>query len=50
LFVPQACTHLPSCHTYFSNLALALLKLGEDKQAVAAAKRCTELAPTFAKG
>jgi len=37
-------------HTYFSNLALALLKINETAHAVTAAKRCTELAPTFAKG
>jgi len=46
----EASRTAPECHTHFSNLALALLKLGQPQHAVTAAQRCTELAPTFAKG
>ena len=37
-------------HVHFSNLAIALLKLGVPEHAITAATRCTELAPDFAKG
>eukprot|EP00908_Phaeocystis_cordata_P010581 Transcript_21437.p2 GENE.Transcript_21437~~Transcript_21437.p2 ORF type:complete len:483 (-),score=148.52 Transcript_21437:993-2441(-) len=46
----EASRTAPECHTHFSNLALALLKLGQPQHAATAAQRCTELAPTFAKG
>ena len=46
----EASRTAPECHTHFSNLALALLKLGQPQHAVTAAQRCTELTPTFAKG
>ncbi len=46
----EASRTAPECHTHFSNLALALLKLGQPQHAVTAARRCTELAPLFAKG
>ena len=40
----------PENHINFSNLALSLIRLGQPQHAATAAKRCTELAPTFAKG
>ena len=46
----EACKLQPNVHTHFSNLSLALLKLGQPEHAVTAARRCTELAPTFGKG
>ena len=46
----EASRAAPECHTHFSNLALALLKLGQPQHAVTAAQRCTELAPHFSKG
>ena len=46
----EASRAAPECHTHFSNLALALLKLGQPQHAVTAAQRCTELAPQFSKG
>ena len=45
------CTkHEPSCHLHFSNLAFALLKLGQPAHAQTAAERCTCLSPAFVKG
>ena len=46
----EACKLQPNVHTHFSNLSLALLKLGQPEHAVTAARRCTELAPAFGKG
>jgi len=46
----EACKLQPSVHTHFSNLSLALLKFGQPDHAVTAARRCTELEPTFGKG
>jgi len=46
----EACKKDPSNHVHCSNLAIALLKLGQPQHAVTAAARCVELAPSFAKG
>ena len=46
----EACKLEPACHTHFSNLAVALLKLKQPEHAATAARRCTELEPSFAKG
>jgi sperm-associated antigen 1 len=46
----EACKKAPDNHINFSNLAIALLKLGQPQHAATAATRCTELAPSFAKG
>merc|ERR1719197_115325 len=46
----EACKLQPCVHTHFSNLSLALLKFGQPDHAVTAARRCTELEPSFGKG
>lgn len=40
----------PQNHLHCSNLAIALLKLGQPQHAATAAARCVELCPTFPKG
>ena len=46
----EAARRVPSCHTHFANLSLALLRVPAPRRAAAAARRCVALVPEFAKG